>query len=391
MITQQAIEEFKKLKTPFYYYDMDLLRRTLELYCEQTEKFGYKAHYAVKANSDRRILALIREFGLGIDCVSGGEVALALESGFNPESIVFAGVAKTDEEILLGLKAGIGCFNCESIQEIERIDELAWENGCTARIAVRVNPDIDAKTHRYISTGSEEDKFGISRHMFPELVKTIKSSQNIKFTGIHLHVGSQITDMGVFRQTCLRALEIEKQFEDAGFFVSNINLGGGLGVDYQSPVGNPFPRFKEYFETVSAALPAKEGRQVHFEPGRALVAQCGDLVARVIYVKKGLDKKFVILDAGMNDLIRPALYGAHHEVENLSSNGGPLRYDVVGPVCESSDVWDTNVLLPATSRGDLFAIHTAGAYGQVMAMRYNCREFAPSYYSDTISNQSRNQ
>lgn len=384
MITQQAIEEFKKIRTPFYYYDMDLLRRTLELYCEQTEKYGYKAHYAVKANADRRILELIREFGLGIDCVSGGEVALALEMGFDPESIVFAGVAKTDEEIMLALKAGIGCFNCESIQEIERIDELAWENGYKARVAVRVNPDVDAKTHRYISTGSEENKFGISRFAFNELVEVLKSSQSVKFTGIHLHVGSQITDLSVFRLTCERALEIEEQFNNAGLQVSNINLGGGLGVNYDAPLDNPFPKFKEYFDIISAALPAKEGRQVHFEPGRALVAQCGDLVSRVIYVKKGLDKKFVILDAGMNDLIRPALYGAHHDIENLTSNGGPFRYDVVGPVCESSDVWDKNALLPATSRGDLFAIHTAGAYGQVMAMRYNCREFAPAYYSDTL-------
>ena len=384
MITQQAIEQFKQIRTPFYYYDMAMLRRTLELYKEQTDKYGYKAHYAVKANSDRRILALVKEFGLGADCVSGGEVALALELGFDPESIVFAGVAKTDEEILLALDAGIGCFNCESIQEIERIDELAWEKGCRARVAVRVNPDVDAKTHRYISTGNEEDKFGISRHAFQELVGVLKSSQSIKFTGIHLHVGSQITDMRVFKETCIRALEMEEQFNNAGLQVLNINLGGGLGVDYDNPQDNPFPRFKEYFEVISDNLPAKEGRQVHFEPGRSLVAQCGDLISRVIFVKKGLDKKFVILDAGMNDLIRPALYGAHHDVENLTSNGGPFRYDVVGPICESSDVWDTDVLLPATSRGDLFAIHSAGAYGQVMAMRYNCREFAPAYYSDTL-------
>lgn len=384
MISPKAIEAFAGIETPFYYYDMDLLRATLEECRNQAAKYGYKVHYAIKANDQQRIVDTVCSYGYGVDCVSGGEIELAVESGFDPATIVFAGVAKTDAEIRLALKVGIGCFNCESIPEIERIDALAGEMGLRASIAIRVNPDIDAHTHKYISTGLEENKFGISIRAFDTVVETLAAVKNIDFKGLHVHVGSQITDMSVFALACKRTVDLTHRFERAGYPVNSINLGGGLGVDYEHPVANPMPRFDAWFATVHDNLPLEPGQELHFEPGRALVAQCGDLISRAVYVKQGIDRKFVILDAGMNDLIRPALYQAYHDVENLTSRGPLQRYDVAGPVCESSDCWGEGMMVAEAHRGDLFAIHSAGAYGQVMAMPYNRRPFAKAYYSDEI-------
>ena len=384
MISKQALEAFKNIETPFYYYDMELLRATLEECRSQAGKYGYKVHYAIKANDQQRIVDTVCSYGFGVDCVSGGEIELAVESGFDPAKIVFAGVAKTDAEIRLALKVGIGCFNCESIPEIERIDELAGEMGLRAYIAIRVNPDIDAHTHKYISTGLEENKFGISIRAFDTVVETLSAVKNIDFRGLHVHVGSQITEMSVFALACKRTVDLMHRFERAGFPVKSINLGGGLGVDYEHPVANPMPQFDAWFATVNENLPLAPGQELHFEPGRSLVAQCGDLISRAVYVKQGIDRKFVILDAGMNDLIRPALYQAYHDVENLTSDGQMQRYDVAGPVCESSDSWGEGLMVAEAHRGDLFAIHSAGAYGQVMAMPYNRRPFAKAYYSDEI-------
>ena len=384
MITTKAIEAFGQIETPFYYYDMELLRATLQECRHQAGIYGFQVHYAIKANDDPRILAMVRDYGFGVDCVSGGEVQVALDAGFAPDKIVFAGVGKTDKEITLALKAGIGCFNVESIPELEVIDALAGQLGVTAPVCIRVNPDIDAHTHKYITTGLEENKFGISARAFEPLVAALRAAKNVKLKGLHLHIGSQITIFEPFALECKRALEIVARFREAGFEITDLNLGGGLGVDYEQPMANPIAPFEEWFGTVAANLPVAPGQTVHFEPGRALVAQCGSLITRVVYVKKGKERNFIILDAGMNDLIRPALYGARHAVENLTSAGGMQRYDVVGPVCESSDTWGEGLLLPETVRGDLFAIHSAGAYGQVMAMRYNQRPFARAYYSDEI-------
>ncbi|MBO4417819.1 MAG: diaminopimelate decarboxylase [Bacteroidales bacterium] len=384
MISKAALEAFKNIETPFYYYDMELLRATLEECRSQAAKYGYKVHYAIKANDQQRIVDTVCSYGFGVDCVSGGEIELAVKSGFDPSKIVFAGVAKTDAEIRLALKAGIGCFNCESIPEIERIDEIAGEMGLRANIAIRVNPDIDAHTHKYISTGLEENKFGISIRAFGTVVETLSAVKNIEFRGLHVHVGSQITEMSVFALACKRTVDLMHRFERAGFPVKSINLGGGLGVDYQHPVANPMPQFDAWFATVHENLPLEPGQELHFEPGRSLVAQCGDLISRAVYVKQGIDRKFVILDAGMNDLIRPALYQAYHDVENLTSDGQLQRYDVAGPVCESSDSWGEGLMVAEAHRGDLFAIHSAGAYGQVMAMPYNRRPFAKAYYSDEL-------
>lgn len=384
MIKKEAVRAFEKIETPFYYYDIELLERTLQIYTSLIEKYGYSAHYALKSNANPRILSIIRTAGLGADCVSGNEVALAVKSGFPAEKIVYAGVGKSDKEIKTALKAGIFSFNCESVPEIKIIDEIAASMGKVAHIALRINPDIDAHTHKYISTGRKENKFGISPWMFDDVGGLFRSCKNIKLMGLHFHVGSQILDMGVIELLCKRVEELQKWFIEHGYNIENLNLGGGLGVDYDNPDEHPVANFEEYFNVIHNNLIVRKGQRVHFEPGRAIVAQCGTLVSRVLYVKMGLRKKFVILDAGMNDLIRPALYQAHHSIENLVSKKRKMRYDVVGPVCESSDMFASNIMLPQTQRGDLIAINSAGAYGQVMAMRYNQRDLAKAYYSDEL-------
>ncbi|MDD2293623.1 MAG: diaminopimelate decarboxylase [Bacteroidales bacterium] len=384
MITKENVEVFKIIETPFYFYDVELLKQTLDIYKFQIDKYGYNAHYAMKANANDRILEIIKSYGLGADCVSGNEVKLAVKSGFAPEKIVYAGVGKSDKEIKAALNAGIFSFNCESIPEIKVINDFAGQLGKKAKISLRINPDIDAHTHKYISTGRKEDKFGISPWMFNDVADILIECHNLEFLGLHFHVGSQITDLSVFELTCRRVEELQKWFIERGMNVRNINLGGGLGVDYNEPNEHPIAQFEEYFSVINKNLIVRPGQKIHFEPGRAIVAQCGHLISRVLYVKVGQKKKFAILDAGMNDLIRPALYQAHHDIENLTSDGRKMRYDVVGPVCESSDRWGNNIMLNKAERGDIVALHTAGAYGQVMAMKYNQRDLAKAYYSDQM-------
>lgn len=384
MIPTNAIQAFQQIHTPFYFYDLDLLRATLKEYTSHTSKHGYNAHFALKANADERVVKLIRDAGLGADCVSGNEVKLAVKYGFDPAKIVYAGVGKSDKEIKDALKAGIFSFNCESVPEIQIINDFAKSMGKVANISLRINPDIDAHTHKYISTGLKENKFGISPWAFDQVYDLFRNLKNIKLQGLHFHIGSQITELGVFKTLCTRVEELQKWFIDRNIEINNINLGGGLGIDYNDPNANPIPDFAQYFDIISKNLIVRPGQQVHFEPGRAIVGQCGSVITRVLYVKIGKEKKFVILDAGMNDLIRPALYQAHHSIENLTSNKRKLRYDVVGPVCESSDCFGTKILLPTTQRGDLVALRSAGAYGQVMAMKYNQKDLAKAYYSDDL-------
>lgn len=382
MFNSTETERFGTLETPFYYYDLKLLRKTLDEYTKYLARYNYHAHYAFKANANDRILSVIREYGLGADCVSGNEVALALKSGFSPDKIVYAGVGKSDKEIKTALEGGIFSFNCESVPEIEIINSIAASMGKTAGISLRINPDIDAHTHKYISTGRSQDKFGISPWMFDDVLSAISKCKSVHLTGLHFHVGSQITDLHVFAMLCKRVNELQTWFEERGVKIENLNLGGGLGIDYENPEQNPVSDFKTYFEIINQNLEVRPGQQVHFEPGRTIVAQCGTLISRVLYVKIGRGKKFAILDAGMNDLIRPALYQAKHKIDNITSKGRKMRYDVVGPICESSDRFGKNIILPSTSRGDIIAIRSAGAYGQVMAMRYNQKELAPEYYSE---------
>ena len=391
MLDINTIEQLDKIATPFYYYDMELLQKTVDYAAEMAQKYGVKIHYAVKANVEKRVLELISSKGFGADCVSGNEVLHAHECGFSADKIVYAGVGKSDKEIYNALKLGIEAFNCESLQEIYVINEMAHVHGLKANVSVRINPDIDAHTHKYVTTGLYENKFGISQHEFDKLIEVLQKSEHINFFGLHFHIGSQITRVDeVFGLECQRVNEIVAYFERKGLKVNNINLGGGLGVDYDDPDENPIPDFETWFRTISENIARREDQTVHVEPGRSLVAQCATLISRVLFVKSGETKNFLIMDAGMNDLIRPALYGAYHKIENLSASQRTFypthqAYDIVGPVCESSDVWGAGRLLPLSVRGDLMAIRSTGAYGQVMASRYNMKNLAPSVFSDAIS------
>ena len=391
MLDINTIEQLDKIATPFYYYDMELLQKTVDYAAEMAQKYGVKIHYAVKANVEKRVLELISSKGFGADCVSGNEVLHAHECGFPADKIVYAGVGKSDKEIYNALKLGIEAFNCESLQEIYVINEMAHVHGLKANVSVRINPDIDAHTHKYVTTGLYENKFGISQHEFDKLIEVLQKSEHINFFGLHFHIGSQITRVDeVFGLECQRVNEIVAYFERKGLKVNNINLGGGLGVDYDDPDENPIPDFETWFRTISENIARREDQTVHVEPGRSLVAQCATLISRVLFVKSGETKNFLIMDAGINDLIRPALYGAYHKIENLSASQRTFypthqAYDIVGPVCESSDVWGAGRLLPLSVRGDLMAIRSTGAYGQVMASRYNMKNLAPSVFSDAIS------
>lgn len=411
MLELKEFEKFEELQTPFWYYDLDLLRRTADEVAKYSRKYGIGVNYALKANVEPRILQIISSKGFGADCVSGNEVIYAVEHGFRPETVVFAGVGKTDREISRAIDLGIGCFNVESLMELEVIDSIASAKGVRVNVAVRINPDIDAHTHKYVTTGLEENKFGISRHEFDGAIELLKRCKSVDFRGLHFHVGSQILDVReVYSEECRRASEIVDYFERRGLVVKNIDLGGGLGVNYKDPDSEPIPDFGTWFSTINDNLKRRPDQRVIIEPGRSIVAQCGSLISRVVFVKHGEHKSFLILDAGMNDLIRPALYGAYHHIENLTveelnnSSSHKTRagaatqekiaptespesytsYDVTGPVCESDDVWGTDRRLPESHRGDLLAISSAGAYGSVMSSRYNLRDIAPAVFSDDL-------
>ena len=458
MLKLRDFDKIEELQTPFWYYDLDLLRRTADEVAKLSQKYGIGVHYALKANIEPRILQIISGKGFGADCVSGNEVIYAVEHGFRPETVVFAGVGKTDREISRAIDLGIGCFHVESLMELEVIDAIASAKGVRVNAAVRINPNIDAHTHKYVTTGLEENKFGISRHEFDSVIELLKSCKSVDFKGLHFHVGSQILDVReVYSEECRMASEIVDYFERHGLVVRDIDLGGGLGVNYTDPDSEPIPDFETWFSTINDNLKRRPDQTVSIEPGRSMVAQCGSLISRVVFVKHGEHKSFLILDAGMNDLIRPALYGSYHHIENLTAEAQAgsrfqtmsglgvqrepvmkdnlrshpsvmeveegrdvccqtasglgvqpepamednlrshssvmeveegrdvcYRYDVTGPVCESSDVWGTDRQLPESHRGDLFAIRSAGAYGSVMGSRYNLRDIAPAVFSDEL-------
>lgn len=378
------IEKFNLLETPFYFYDIDLLRKTLDIVTKEVENKPFDIYYAVKANANPRILKEISAYGFGADCVSGNEILRALECGFPSGKIVFAGVGKTDKEINIALENDIFCFNVESIPELQAIEELASKKGKTARVALRINPNIDAHTHKYITTGLQENKFGLNEQDIPESLRLISGFQYVELIGIHLHIGSQITDLSSFENLCVKASQLQQMFNEKGIVLKTINVGGGLGINYQHPNHCPIADFESYFRVFDRYLKPQENQRILFELGRSIVAPCGSLIARTTFVKKGIDKKFVIVDAGMTDLIRPALYQAFHHIENISSDEEYEYYDVVGPICESSDVFAENILLNKTYRGNLLAIRSAGAYGEIMASQYNCRELPKSYFSDSF-------
>jgi len=377
------LEQFKEIKTPFYYYNTDVLKRTLDLVCKEAKVFDqYCVHYALKANTNPNVLTLIQSYGLGADCVSGGEIQAALNAGFNPKKIVFAGVGKADWEIELALQHDIFCFNVESKPELEVINELASKHNKIAQVCLRVNPNVGAHTHANITTGLQENKFGIGLTELKEVIDYALEAKSIHWIGLHFHIGSQIIDAGDFVALCNRINTIQAYLEAHRIQVGHINVGGGFGIDYANPNRQPIPDFKSYFETYDSRLKLRPHQTIHFELGRSIVGQCGSLISRVLYVKRGAKKQFVILDAGMTELIRPALYQAYHKIENISSDKEIESYDVVGPICESSDVFGKSIDLNKTNRGDFIAIRSAGAYGEVMASHYNCRELPQAYISN---------
>ena len=376
-------ERFEGVATPFYYYDTAVLRETLDTINRETAKHeNFEVHYAVKANANPKVMNIICSKGLGADCVSGGEIQACLEAGFPASKIVFAGVGKSDWEINLGLEKNIFCFNVESIQELEVIDELAAKQGKMARVAFRINPNVGAHTHANITTGLAENKFGIAMEDMETVIEKAAAMRNVKFIGLHFHIGSQILDMTDFQALCNRINELQDKLEAHHIKVDNINVGGGLGINYEYPDREPIPAFKEYFNTFAKHLRLRNGQKLHFELGRAVVGQCGSLIARTLYVKEGSFKKFCIVDAGMTDLIRPALYQAYHEIENITSDEPTETYDVVGPICESSDVFGKAIDLNRVKRGDLIALRSAGAYGEIMASQYNCRKLPKGYITE---------
>ena len=379
------VEKLQSIQTPFYYYDTELLRQTLQAIVSEARKHdGFVVHYAVKANANPKILRIIREAGLGADCVSGGEIEASIKAGFANSKIVYAGVGKSDWEINLGLEHDIFCFNVESIPELEVINELAAAKGKVARVAFRLNPNVGAHTHANITTGLAENKFGIAMRDMVSVIRETERLPNVKCVGLHFHIGSQILDMGDFEALCNRVNELQDELERHRIRVEHINVGGGLGIDYAHPNRVSIPDFKSYFDTYAKKLKLRNGQTLHFELGRAVVAQCGSLITRTLYIKEGATKKFAIVDAGFTDLIRPALYQAYHKIENITSEEPSEAYDVVGPICESTDVFAKQIDLNRTKRGDLLAIRSAGDYGEIMASQYNCRKLPLGYMSDEL-------
>ena len=379
------VDRFQSIQTPFYYYDTELLRTTLRTINEEASKHeGFVVHYAVKANANPHLLRIIRQAGLGADCVSGGEIEASVKAGFPSNKIVYAGVGKSDWEINLGLDNDIFCFNVESIPELEVINELAAKKGKVARVAFRLNPNVGAHTHANITTGLAENKFGIAMRDMLSVIEEANKMEHVKVVGLHFHIGSQILDMGDFEALCNRVNELQDELERHRIRVEHINVGGGLGVDYEHPNRLPIADFKDYFDVYAKKLKLRSGQTLHFELGRAVVAQCGTLITRTLYVKEGAVKKFAIVDAGFTDLIRPALYQAYHKIENITSEEPKEAYDVVGPICESTDVFAKQIDLNKTKRGDLLAIRSAGAYGEIMASQYNCRKLPQGYLSDEL-------
>ena len=382
---QFPIESFRNIKTPFYYYDTALLRQTIKTITDEVAKHeGYHIHYAVKACANPKVLHIIADSGLGADCVSGGEIQACIDAGFPANTIVYAGVGKADWEIELGLNVGIQYFNVESVAELEVIEEIAARMNKTANVSFRINPDVGAHTHANITTGLSENKFGIAMQDMERVILMAKEMPHIEFVGLHFHIGSQILEMDDFQALALRINELQDRLEKNGIRpVKNINVGGGLGIDYQDPDAHPVPGFGKFFDTYAQNLKLRPGQQLHFELGRSIVGQCGSLIAKCLYVKQATHRQFVILDAGMTDLIRPALYDAHHHIENLTSREENTQiYDVVGPICESSDVFQRDCILPVTHRGDLIALRSAGAYGEIMASQYNCRPLPIGYVTE---------
>ncbi|MBR5802337.1 MAG: diaminopimelate decarboxylase [Alistipes sp.] len=385
MLSRKVASQLKEIETPFYLYDINLLRQTLESVVYESNKYNYKVHYAIKANNDDYLLSIIKEYGIGIDCASGNEVRKAIEMGFDPKTVVYAGVGKKDKEIRYALEQEILAINCESIEELQVVDALAAEMGKMADVGLRVNPDIDPKTNHCIDTGQADSKFGIAYDEILENVELIKSLKNINIIGIHIHIGSQIRELHVFENMCNKANAIVEKLESLGFSFRMVDVGGGLGINYDVPENEPIPNFASLFAIVREYLNVGD-KEVHFEFGRSIVGECGELIASVLFNKTtATGRRLLIIDASMTELIRPMLYGSYHNIENITSEEDVFKkYTVVGTACESTDVFDENISLKKSKRGDLLAIKSAGAYGRSMASEYNMHELPKAVYSDQL-------
>ena len=385
MLSRHLGKKLLAYETPFYLYDTALLRQTLESVVYESQRYNYKVHYAIKANYDDHLLAIIREYGIGIDCASGNELRKAIETGFDPKGIVYAGVGKRDKELRYAIEQNILAINCESIEELEVLNRLAGEAGRKVDVALRINPDIDPKTNHCIDTGQADSKFGISYEEVLEHSEDIKALENLNIIGLHLHIGSQIRELHVFENMCNKVNVIVQNLTKLGFSLDFVDVGGGLGINYDMPENEPIPNFASLFAIVHNHLDVG-GREVHFEFGRSIVGECGELITKVLYNKTtATGRRLVIVDASMTELIRPALYGSYHNIENITSEEeATSKYTIVGTACESTDVFDENVGLRKTRRGDLLTIKSAGAYGMSMASRYNLHDLPGAVYSDQI-------
>ncbi len=364
--------------TPFYCYSTATLERHFRLFDEALEGTEHLVCYAMKAASNLAILKVLAAAGAGMDVVSGGEYARAIAAGVPGERIVFSGVGKTREEMRLALTGGIRQFNVESEPEMERLNAVALELGVKAPITVRVNPDVDAKTHAKIATGKKENKFGIPISRAREVYAMAAGLEGLEVVGIDVHIGSQLTELEPFRQAYEKVKELTHQLRADGHIIKRLDLGGGLGIPYtRSNEAPPLPT--DYGAMVKDVL-GELGCEIEIEPGRLIAGNAGVLVSEVIYVKEGEDRKFLILDAAMNDLIRPAMYDAHHDIVPLlepEAGTVPDTYDIVGPVCESGDTFAKGRELARMSEGALVAFRSAGAYGAVMSSEYNSRPMIP--------------
>ena len=369
-----------KVGTPFYVYSAATLRRHVQVMREAFAPLDALVAYAMKANSNQAVLKVIAGEGAGADVVSGGELERAVAAGIPASKIVFSGVGKTVAEMRRGLELSIKCFNLESEPELERLSEIAASTGKVAPVSVRINPDVDAGTHAKISTGKKENKFGIPFVRAREVYARIAALPGVEAVGIDMHIGSQITDMRPFDNAYALLAELVRDLRGQGHRIRHVDVGGGLGIPYhQDQDAPPLPR--EYAEIVKRHL-GKLDAEIVLEPGRLIVGNAGILVTRVEYVKEG-DKTFVIVDAAMNDLIRPTLYEAHHDVQPVRhSNLPPITADVVGPVCETGDYLALGRRMPGVKEGDLLSVMTAGAYGAVMASTYNSRPLVPEVLVD---------
>ena len=383
MFNSELTQKLTKLKTPFYFYDLDLLDKTI-LSLKESLDPNYSVYYAIKANNNSKIIKLIKDHDLGIDAVSGEEINKSLNNSIKPKKIVFAGVGKTKDEIIFAIRKKIYLFNCESFDEISLIDKISNELNVKTKIAIRLNPNIDSRSHKYIKTGMFDSKFGIQIDHLAEILEKIKKFNHIDLIGYHFHLGSQIDDLGVFRKLCKVSNEMNIYLKNKNFNITDINLGGGLGINYKEPDLNLIPDFKSYFQIFKKNLIYFDNQKIHFELGRSIVGQSGSLFSSILYLKKSFNKHFIIIDAGMTELIRPALYNAQHHIENLSSNKKEIKYDIVGPLCESSDTFAKDYYLNQSKIGDLIVIRSTGAYGEVMSSNYNLRKKVKAYYSNEL-------